>query len=425
MFSDKKPTNSTAFSCQYIDQCSGCQIATLDESSQIDFKKNHFTDLWKKYFDETPSLDFFRPTESEFRDRIDITIERDNLSQNFEENNIENQKIGFYKKDSRDILDIAKCPLLSIAAQKLFSEIRKINFPIKKGSARIRVSPYSSHLTSSKNAGYLAGAWLDFSNEDIKKLLDEANHNLNSSNVSTLHHLLQVFDVVEIGQKRKKLSIINNQYKLLDSEMNPWFETYDQNLNAVPLKMNVGSFSQTGFTTNKILISKVLNQLKETSPHLSSVGNEKKKAWLELCSGSGNLTIPLLSTVDRVIATELDENAVNALMSTAIDMNLSDRLHVERVNIHKPSEKMKSLLSGVDGVLADPPRSGLQGFLEVLESIPKENLPKNFIYVSCFAESLISDLEKLYKLGYMAQKVIGVDQFPHSTHCEWIVRLKR
>lgn len=398
MFSDN------SFNCRYITQCSGCQIAHLNASEQTDFKKEHFASLWKKAFQESlPKVDFFRPVESQFRNRIDLTIYRDPISNSSLNHEIEHQKIGFYKKDSREILDIEGCPLSSPELTKIYSQIRKINFPILKGSLRIRISPNNK-----------TGLWIDFSNEDIKNLLDER---------TTLNELTKIFDVIEIGQKRKKLSFVEGQYKLKDPELYPWFETYDKNLNSVPLEMNVGSFSQTGFKTNKVLIEKLLEVL---NFHLSlAEESTSQKTWLELCSGSGNLTIPLLSTFDKVIATELDENAVESLKKTAKKLNLSDRLEVERINIHKPSERLEELLVKANGILADPPRSGLQGFLDVMKSIPREKLPKRFIYVSCFAETLIADLKILKDLGYHSQKVIGVDQFPHSTHCEWIVSLSR
>lgn len=400
MFSNK-PLN-----CKYITQCSGCQIAQLEKTEQVDFKIQHFSDLWKKNFGSTPTIDFIRPAESHFRDRIDVTVYRDAIGNSCDENNIEDQKIGFYKKDSRDILDIDECPLSSEGLTQAYSLLRKVNFPIQKGSLRLRVSPDSKK-----------GLWIDFSNEDIKKLLDEK---------STLQELTNIFDVIEIGQKRKKLSQVGEQFKLQEPEIHNWFETYDKDLNPVPLQMNVGSFSQTGFKTNKVLIEKLLEVLNSTQRHLQLVSqNLEGRTWLELCSGSGNLTVPLISNFDKVIATELDENAVESLKATARNLNLSDRLQVERINIHKPSTRIEDLLSGIDGVLADPPRSGLQGFIEVISKLPQEKLPKNFVYVSCFAETLISDLAALTKIGYNSNKIIGVDQFPHSTHCEWIVHLNR
>jgi 23S rRNA (uracil1939-C5)-methyltransferase len=389
--------------CEYITQCSGCQIAHLTKNEQIDLKKNNFIELWKKTFSKIPEIYFIRPTESEFRDRADLTVQNNNydspLKRSDPEYN-EYQKIGFYKKDSRDILNIKKCPLMSKNLSHLYSELLKINFPIQKGSLRIRVSPQNKK-----------GLWIDFSNEDIKKLLDEK---------TTLEQLTKIFDVIEIGQKRKKLSKINDQFKLTDPESNEWFETYDKDLKSIALQMNVGSFSQTGFTTNKILIQELIQTLED----IKKLETPTEK-WLELCSGSGNLTLPLTSIFKNVIATELDENAAEALVRTALKMNLAVHLQVEKINIHKPSQKLEKLLSDVTGILADPPRSGLQGFLEVMTKLSKEKLPKNFVYVSCFAETLISDLKVLKDLGYNSKKIIGIDQFPQSTHCEWIVSLSR
>jgi 23S rRNA (uracil1939-C5)-methyltransferase len=388
--------------CEYITQCSGCQIAHLEKSQQVDFKKNNFIELWKKSFSNTPEIQFIRPLEQEFRDRADLTVQNTNYSSAPESDYNDYQKIGFYKKDSRDILNVKTCPLMTKNLSLIYSKLRTINFPIKKGSLRIRVSPQNK-----------SGLWIDFSNEDIKKLLDEK---------TTLEQLTKIFDIIEIGQKRKKLALINEQFKLTDPELNEWFETYDKDLNSIALQMNVGSFSQTGFATNKILISELIKTLIEIKRSHSNVDHKNQK-WLELCSGSGNLTMPLISIFKNVIATELDENAAEALKKTANKMNLSEHLQVEKINIHKPSQKLKDLLSNLDGILADPPRSGLQGFLEVMTDIERKKLPKNFVYVSCFAETLISDLKVLKDLGYDTQKIVGVDQFPHSTHCEWIVYL--
>lgn len=444
--------SENSLKCKYITQCSGCQIAHMDKSKQIDYKKNHFTDLWKKVFNEKPLIEFIRPVESHFRDRIDVTISNSSYHINDEEfsdlgsnpstetfkssiqNNqlrsedkaigekSKNQKIGFYQKDSKDILDIEECPLSSPELAAVYKQVREITFPIKKGSLRLRVSPDNK-----------SGLWIDFANEDIKYLLDEK---------TVLTKLSKIFDVIEIGQKRKKLSFINEQFKLTEPEQNIWFETYNKDLKPVHLKMNVGSFSQTGFTTNKALIEKLLVTLKTINhdqqidllnintqdKHIKNDLDGTKKSnhkWLELCSGSGNLTIPLISSVGKVIATELDENAITSLKSTIESLGLVDSLQVERINIHKPSERLKVLLSGVTGVLADPPRSGLQGFLDIISQFNKKDLPKNFIYISCFADTLVDDLKTLKNIGYSVSKIVGIDQFPHSTHCEWLIHLTK
>lgn len=388
MILNQDSSGTTKLACPYIEECSGCQIAHLDKNEQTQYKKSHFTSLWTQAFGNEPTINFLRKFETQFRHRADLTIQK-----------ISNeQRIGFYKKNSNDILDIETCPLLSVELNLCYEALRKIEFPIEKGSIRIRVSP----------AGQ-TGLWIDFSNEDIKKLLDEK---------TTLTSLNRIFSSIEIGQKRKKLTASGEHFKLSEPAFENWFETYDHNLDPIPLPMNIGGFSQTGFHTNKLLIEVLITELK-------TIPNYENQTWLELCSGSGNLTFPLMSLVKKVIATEIDKNAVESLTTVAKNLNLMERLRVERTNIHKESSGIGSLLKESTGLLADPPRSGLQDFVKVLEKADHEDRPQHFIYISCFAETLIADLKKICALGYNVQTITGVDQFPHSSHCEWIVRLKK
>ena len=81
-------------------------------------------ELWKKVFSTTPNIDFIRPVEDSFRDRIDATIQHDAIAASTQDD-LEYQKIGFYKKDSRDILDIEFCPLMSQRASDFY--IQKIH----------------------------------------------------------------------------------------------------------------------------------------------------------------------------------------------------------------------------------------------------------------------------------------------------------
>ena len=79
--------------CKYITQCSGCQIVEMTTEEQIEFKKSNFTNLWKKTFGDNPEIDFKRTFESKFRDRIDVTVFRDNIENSVDESHIEDQKI--------------------------------------------------------------------------------------------------------------------------------------------------------------------------------------------------------------------------------------------------------------------------------------------------------------------------------------------
>ena len=74
-----------------------------------------------------------------------------------------------------------------------------------------------------------------------------------------------------------------------------------------------------------------------------------------------------------------------------------------------------------DAILVNPPRSGLKKFAD---EIIKMN-PMKLIYVSCFPESLVTDLKKLITAGYQIKNITLVDQFPQTKHFETCVLLER
>ena len=69
----------------------------------------------------------------------------------------------------------------------------------------------------------------------------------------------------------------------------------------------------------------------------------------------------------------------------------------------------------------DPPRKGSTNeFLTALI----ENSPKKIVYISCNPVTLARDLSIL-KDKYEIEEVIPVDMFPHTSHVETVVSLKR
>ena len=70
----------------------------------------------------------------------------------------------------------------------------------------------------------------------------------------------------------------------------------------------------------------------------------------------------------------------------------------------------------------DPPRSGSdEKFLSSVITLH----PKKIVYVSCDPTTLARDLKYLTKHGYKARRVIPVDMFPATEHCENCVLLER
>lgn len=366
--------------CKYKDKCSGCQYLGVPLDEQHEHKIAELAAMFREA--QIPlkgAIDLVSPGAAWLRDRVDLVWDRGAL--------------GLYEKNTGDglkkILDIDECQQLSPALQSWLSEVRRIQWPIKKGSLRLRVGPHGER-----------GIWLDFANVDVKALLDEKN---------LLLGLMDQNVIVEIGQRHKVLTLVDGVLKLKDPVPRVWFQSFVDGV-AVDLFCSIGTFTQTGFVANQSL-TRVIDGW------LSEVGARRV---LEFGSGIGNLSFPALGGGRTVVACEIDREAL-----AGFEMSL-DRLSQQpaftdirsRVKIQQGDFQNRNPqeFNDYDTVLVNPPRSGLKEFLAPL--VAGAQKPQNFLYMSCFPESFIIDARRLVTAGYEMEKVTIVDQFPQTTHYE-------
>ncbi|MGL4697566.1 23S rRNA (uracil(1939)-C(5))-methyltransferase RlmD [Enterococcus larvae] len=74
-----------------------------------------------------------------------------------------------------------------------------------------------------------------------------------------------------------------------------------------------------------------------------------------------------------------------------------------------------------DGIIVDPPRTGLDG--KLLQAILKHP-PKKMVYISCNVSTLARDLVQLAKT-FNINYLQSVDMFPQTARCEVVVKLTR
>lgn len=386
--------------CRHHLSCASCPWMALPLHEQKSRKITSVMEgLQKKglSFDEN-QLEWLEVGPFHFRDRVDLTYD--------------SGRYGFYDQRHRQIFQVEECPILSPALWELFQALTKISLPIQKGSIRLRVTPKAaSEVGAWKQESSENGIWLDFANDDIKHLFDEK---------STLHELMKL-GFVEVGQRRKSLQWDGERFRLKDPEYRPWMATYFYPLGVVePVQMAlqtlVGSFSQTGVPAIRTIAKQIHKYLSEVSLAV----DKKAETWIEFGSGSGSLTFPLLGHAAKVIACEVDEMAVEGLKQT-LALPLSQNLGLSsRIEIRVGDFQMNEIVSfgGVDGILLNPPRSGLKKFLNPLLEVAASERPKKLIYMSCFLDSFLHDTEILKAAGYNLKKLALIDQFPHTPHIE-------
>lgn len=346
--------------CQHQNSCSGCQLLGHPYLSQLNNKKQLLIEksLFKKI--RLPEIiETSSPGDFGLRDRLDFVYE--------------DGRSGLYDHQKKSIVDIQSCGQLSPALLDFYLDFKKIKWPIRKGSFRLRIGPQKNR-----------GAWLDFSNLDIKNLLQE-NIILSDLNQSA---------VVEIGRHQK----VFDSGRLKDPVFHPWFLTANK-VNAGPLFSSVSSFTQPSMTSNLKIIEHIQRHYE----------NKHFSRGLEWGAGVGNLSVPVLDFVDQLDILEFNKKDLLYLEKNLAQWECQTKAQVEQGDF----QKQKKDLSGYDFLVFNPARSGLGHFLD---NFKKKN--QKIFLMSCFLDSWIEDVAKLQIAGFEIEKIIILDQFPQTQHFE-------
>jgi tRNA/tmRNA/rRNA uracil-C5-methylase (TrmA/RlmC/RlmD family) len=141
----------------------------------------------------------------------------------------------------------------------------------------------------------------------------------------------------------------------------------------------------------------------------------------EFYAGVGAIGLSLLPRVRAMRLNELSPHSLRGLALGLAGLEATDRKKVEVV----PGAAAAALqaASGVDVVIADPPRKGLDA--ELLDRLV-EHPPGRFIYVSCGLESFLRDTARLtdgggLRLGSLA----AFDLMPFTEHVETVACFDR
>ncbi len=348
--------------CRISNECPGCQLWGVPFDQQIQRKITHLHQLFQNVFKDKSAIEYASVAEHGLRERFDFVYKNNNY--------------GLIHNS--EIIPIEKCLQLNPQLQEAYTSLCAVQFNIRIGSIRLRVSPHESK----------AGLWLDFANMDIKDLLVEK---------TLLLELSKKF-FIEVGQKRKSIDFENspdNQLKLKDPTMKKWFATLGH-----PLKCYVGSFTQPSTATADVITQTLLDYIDVNTP---------KIIW-EFGCGLGQYTVPLLKKNHTVHVFENDLLAIDCLKENTKDW--SNKLFINSKTDHH--EK-------IDVAVVNPARSGLKQFAHDVCN----HQPDQIIYVSCFPESLKADSDVFIKNNYKIEKLKIVNQFPQTNHYEVVALFQR
>lgn len=333
--------------CKY--SCGGCDILELLYKEQLKFKEDKVQDILKRYLKEDIKVNkIIYDKDLNYRNKITL--------------HVKNNKIGLYRKESNEIVEISNCSLVSDKINKLIDRLRVF----------ISKNPNNISEIIIKTTYY---------NEVMLIFNGEVSSDL----------ALKEFNDIE--------SIFINDLCLKSKFIKDKIGEYD-------FYLSRDSFFQVNRFNTINLYNEVKRLIKERN--INNV--------LDLYCGVGTIGIYISKYVKHVIGVEVVEDAVESAFENKKLNNIS--------NIDFKCCKVEDCINefkDIDLIIIDPPRSGLSK--SVINSIVTIN-PKYIIYVSCDIMTMVRDLNILND-NYKINEFTPVDMFPNTSHCESITLLER
>ena len=334
--------------CPYKDKCGGCDLSHLSYKKENEYKCLKVKEILRKYADVDEVLVEDVSFGEEYNYRNKITLHGDH--------NI----IGYYKKNSNDIVPINKCLLVDEKINHIINVINMMSSDNEYKDIIIRVSNDSEEVLISitgKVKGY----------EVLEDLCDSL-----------------IINNEVIKGERTIMSFIGEKRFIISDK----------------------GFFQVNKTLTERLYNEVLNIVKEVKP----------KKVLDLYCGCGTIGIYISDYVDEVVGVEVFKESIdNAKKNKKLNNCNNIRFICDKVE-----NVIDNIKDNTDLVIVDPPRGGLDTTsVNVLLSMNVNNL----VYVSCDPVTLARDI-KLLKEKYNVVSIKPFNMFSRTYHVECVCLLK-
>ena len=267
--------------CPYFNICGGCDIMHLPYCEQLKFKQNKLIEIINKFYGGKVEIkDIISEKQYNYRNKVSLKV---------------NNGLGYYKKNSHDIINIDKCMLLDEDINKLIIILNKIDLGKNK------------NIVIRKNTSGL-----------MLVLEDKIDYDLIKKYVS---------------------SIYINDKKIYGEDL------YEE-MNGLRFIISPLSFFQVNKYNTINLYNKILD-------YCDLKGNE---VVLDLYCGTGTIGSFVSKKCNRVIGIELNKYAIEDALKNKKINNLDN---IEFICGDSGKILKNNKYKNIDIVIVDPPRMGL------------------------------------------------------------------
>ena len=160
-------------------------------------------------------------------------------------------------------------------------------------------------------------------------------------------------------------------------------------------------------------------RLYETALDLAQLKNSD--ILLDLYCGAGTIGLAAAGRVKQVYGAEIVPQAVENAKRNAAQNQIRNAEFL-CADCSQAVEEFAQRGIRPDVIVVDPPRKGCAP--EVLTAI-RDFSPERLVMISCNPATAARDCKELVKMGFTVEKIVPVDLFPRTRHCETVVLLSK
>ncbi len=432
-------------SCPFMKKCGGCSYAGMPYDEQL--KKKEATvrrllgDIAKSQkISIEPVVGADEPLY--YRNKVHSVFARNKKGQIIR---------GMYREESHDVVPVSGCLLENRTADAIIEEVRRL-LP----SFKLKV------FDEDTGYGWLRHVLVRVGNRKVSEEADSdaSESDAGKSGCGLSEDIMLILVTAEVPFPGK-----NNFIKAIRSKF-PQISTIIQNINNKRTSMVLGERSITIYGKGYIeddslgmrfrispgaffqINSAQTRRLYDLAQDMA--GLTKKERVLDAYCGTGTIGMFMSRNAAEVTGVELNKAAVKDAIANARGNGISnirfaaadateylrglaaenceshesnDIKQPERSNVKQDRKAVTDRERGeIDVLCMDPPRTGSTP--EFIKAAADLKIPR-IVYVSCNPETLARDLKLFIKQGYAVKRIVPVDMFPATDHCEVVVSLKR
>lgn len=353
--------------CEYFGRCGGCQTQHVQQQAMLDFKQQAVSELCMratgaKELNWQPAL--FGHHQG-YRRKTRIAVDARTKGKPL---------VGFRAKDSKRVVPIETCPILSDTLSDLLQPIQRLFHKLENPGGIGHISMLSTGdgtqvcfrvlKTPSRNDRILFSAFAESSGCQV------------------------VFEAQD-----GDLDFINGS---------PGRLTYSPETD-LNLEIGINDFLQINDHINQQMIQQAANWL----------ALNEQDTLLDLFCGVGNFSLSLARRCKSVIGIEGMSKMVQRARHNA-QINGIENCEFRVADLSQSDSLRSETILASKKILLDPARDGALNTLPQIARIK----PSHILYVSCNPATFVRDAAELTQENYRLEKIGLMDMFPNTSHTE-------